>query len=106
MKAPIRYSGFYDVPLAFVVQHQGTYLLFRRDFDDDLDDYPDAYEVYALAGISDKMAEIPWTHLAEFTGERLGQVSVRDVQFDATKRREMDTAILDSLAAPREAVTV
>lgn len=106
MKASIRYSGFYDVPRAFAVQHHGACLLFQRDFDDELDDSPDHYEVYPLPDVSGSRAERRWAYLPELAAKRLGQVPVRDVLFDAAKRREIDTAILDTLAAPREAVTV
>jgi len=103
-KAKIIYRGFYDLPLAFVVRHTGRQLLFWRDFDDDLDDYPETYKVFFLPHLSEEKLTGSWKRLPERATDFLGEVPVRDVQFDSTRRREIDTGVLDALLRSREAV--
>lgn len=103
-KAKIIYRGFYDLPLAFVVSHNGRQLLFWRDFDDDLDEYPETYQVYLLPCLSDEELTGSWERLPERAINFLGEVPVGDVQFDSTRRREIDTAVLDALLPAREVV--
>lgn len=102
--AKLRYQGFYDVPRSFVVKHGGRQILFDCVFDDDLDDYPETYQVYLLPSLSDEELTGSWERLPERATEFLGEVPVGDVQFDSTRRREIDTAVLDALLPAREVV--
>ena len=97
-KAGIIYSGFYDVPLAFVVWHGGRQYLFLRLFDDEHDDYPDAYRVFSIPGLPDEVIKSSWLSLESMTTAFLGEVAVRDVKFDPSKRKEIETGVLDQLA--------
>jgi hypothetical protein len=102
--APIRYMGFWDVPRIFLVRHQGYQFLFDCPFDDELDDYAEAYQVYLMPEIPDEELPRDWTTLRGRAIRRLGEIPVSKVQFDPTKRRQIDTAVLDALtphAAPR-----
>ena len=46
---PIYYSGFWDVPHAFLTVYEDKLYYFRRGyFDDGLDDYPPNYQVYLV----------------------------------------------------------
>jgi hypothetical protein len=93
----IRYRGFHDVPRIFIVSHQGQSYLFSSPFDDELDDYPDAYRVYLLPQLTDEQLDTDWEKLHSKSLRLLGDVPVREVEFDATRRREVNTAIIDNL---------
>jgi hypothetical protein len=100
--APIRYMGFWDVPLNFLVPYNGQWFLFDCPFDDDLDDYAENYQVYLMPEIPDQELPKDWTTLPGRAIRRLGKVPVASVKFDPTKRRQIDTAVLDALT-PRPA---
>ncbi len=104
LASEIIYCGFYDYPLAFVVRHRNALLLFWREFDDALDDYSDTYEVFLLPDFADEEVKVMrvWDGLPERATRRLGEVPVKDIVFDPTRRREIGTAVLDALMS-REA---
>ena len=85
------------MPEAFVVSHCGTQFLFLREFDDDLDDYPDAYRVFVLPNLSEDAVKQSWLHLEQHAIKALGEIPVKDVEFDPSKRREINTKLLDDL---------
>lgn len=88
--SPIRYFSFWDVPRTFItVDSVGTYLL-QCEFDDQLDDYPEFYEVFAMPTLGYKMLSSLWSDLSCQALGRLGQVRVCEVRFDASRRREVD----------------
>jgi hypothetical protein len=97
-KAKIIYSGFYDVPLAFAVWHSGRQFLFLRDFDDVIEDYPDTYRVFSLPGLPDAVIKDSWQRIEGLATGFLGEVPVREVKFDESMRKEIDTDVLDRVA--------
>ena len=97
--AKILYAGFYDHPLGFTVRHQGALYLFWRDFSDDLDEYEDTYRVYAMPPMTDQDIQSSWLKLNEAATALLGEVPVKSVVFDETRRREIETAVLERLLA-------
>ena len=106
-KLPIRYSGFWDFPLAFTVRWKERLYLFFREFDDARDDYEEEYRVSLLPPWTDEEIEASWGRQIETqAADCLGAVAVKDVSFDSTHRREIDAAIFQTLAAPRKAVGV
>lgn len=100
-KAGIIYSGFYDVPLAFVVRHGGRQYLFWREFDDALDAYPDAYRVFSLPGLSDEAIKSSWLRIGSLATAFLGEVPVAEVKFDPTRRKEIESGVLEKVAGMR-----
>jgi hypothetical protein len=93
--AEIVYRGFDDVPRIFIATHHERSCLFSCPFDEALDDYPDAYQVYLLPTVGDPKGN--WEELHRQAVAFLGEVPVKDVHFDATQRRAIDTAVLDEL---------
>ncbi len=92
---PITYSGFYDVPLAFVVHYRTNAYLFRRgQFDDAADDYPESYFVYRITPRVESEVLKDW-NMNDLETEELGQISVHEVVFDPTKRRAISDAIFE-----------
>ncbi|MES2572869.1 MAG: hypothetical protein V4710_22790 [Verrucomicrobiota bacterium] len=92
--SPIRYYDFWDVPRAFIAADAvGTYLLDGR-FDEQLDDFPDFYEVFAMPPLAEQALACSWVDLLSRALSPLGRVRVRDVRFDPSRRKQVD---LDSL---------
>ena len=100
-RVEIIYSGLYDVPLAFVVRHDGRQYLFLREFDDALDDYPDTYRVFSLPGLPDEVIKSSWLRVESLATEFLGKVPIAEVKFDPTKRKEIETEVIDKVAGVR-----
>ena len=96
-KASIIYSGFYDVPLAFVVWHGEKQFLFLRDFDEALDDYPSFYRVFTLPSLSDEEVKNSWVQIETLTDSFLGEIPVAEINFDSTKRKEIILKPLENL---------
>jgi hypothetical protein len=82
---PIEYGEFYDVPRLFWIARTDDALLFDCPFSDDLDDYPNHYDVYALPPDDLPRRGEPWT-LSE-RARSLGRVPVGEVRFDESRRR-------------------
>jgi hypothetical protein len=95
--APIRYMGFWDVPLNFLVAHDGQSILFDCPFDEDIEDYAETYQVYLMPEISVEELPKDWTTLPSRAIRRLGEVPVASVQFDPTKRRQINTEVFANL---------
>ena len=104
MRLPIVYREFYDVPRAFLVRDpERSWLLFDGGFDDEADEYPDSYEVYALAPEVAEAAGRPgasWDGLRNRATRRLGSVPVDAVRFDPTRRAWVEA---ESLRVPAKA---
>ena len=97
--ATIQYRDFYDIPRIFITNYHGQLYLFDGPFDDELDDYPDRYQVYQLPALTEAELAGSWEHLPERATHLLGTVSVSEVQFDPTKRACINTTILSKLLA-------
>ena len=93
-QARIVYSGFWDVPLAFVVWHEGKQFLFLREFDEIIDDYPDEYRVFLLPDIPEHEIKRHWATIENLATKYLGVVPIKDVNFDQSMREKIDTDVL------------
>lgn len=83
----MKYRDFWDVPRSVAVEYHDRLLLFDCPFDDELDDYPDAYTVYSLdPSSSDKLNEASWECLPSL-GKRMGTVSLTSLEFDESRRQ-------------------
>lgn len=93
---PFIYRGFYDVPRMIIARYEGFRLLLDCRFDDDLDEYPDAYRVFVIPDISDAELAVPisWLGLDKKATAYLGTVAVKDIVFDETFRKEADISIV------------
>jgi hypothetical protein len=96
---PIKYRGFWDVPRIFLTRYKGQLFLFDCAFDEQLEDYPDTYEVFLLPDIRDDEWPQDWTTLQAKAIRSLGSVPVSRIQFDATKRQSIETSILEEITA-------
>ncbi|MGL6094295.1 MAG: hypothetical protein ACRC7O_00655 [Fimbriiglobus sp.] len=93
--AAIDYRDFWDLPRIFFVSDGGQTYLFDCAFSDDLDDYPDDYEIYLMPPLSDADLTGSWAGLYQKATAELGRVPVSRVRFDPTKQQFIDAAVLD-----------
>lgn len=95
--AEIMYGEFWDVPRLFVTTYRGKQFLFYCPFEEEIDDWSEDYRVYLLSNIPDAVVKASWGAATANAIGNLGRVPVKSVKFDHTKRREIDTAVLDEL---------
>lgn len=96
-KARFAYREFYDVPRMMILTHRGLKLLLDCKFDESLDEYPTAYKVYILPKEIDEHALRSWEALPGKATNYLGDIPAEQVIFDASKRVEIDTGVIDGL---------
>ncbi len=96
---PIVYREFYDVPRAIIVSDGSCNYLFTSSFDEALDEYRENYEIYEMPNLTDEEMKGSWLKFEGKAVRHLGCVPVKEVCFDATKRREIDLNILGLLSA-------
>lgn len=99
---PIRYREFYDIPRSFVISYDKCAYLFACEFDDALDEYPDAYQIYRIEPEHlSRVDQDSWTQLAD-AGTRIGVIPTRAVRFDSTRRKAVEASIVEFLADLQE----
>lgn len=95
---PFRYREFYDVPRAIILRYKGKLLLLDSLFDDKLDDYPESYSVYELPdSVESSLGKGPWLFLENAKLACVGQIPVKAVPFDSTRRKALDPSVLDKI---------
>src|SRR5438105_2707615 len=95
---PFIYREFYDVPRMIVLTYRDKQLLLESRFDEDADDYPNAYQVLLLPGLRPDELAGSWDALADRAVRNLGSIAVKDLVFDPTRRRALDARSLDRFA--------
>ena len=96
--APIRYRDFYDFPRMFVVEYGNRVYLFDCPFDDELDEYGGDYAIYVMPFDTPVPDSGSWEMLRH-CGDLLGRVPTGAVTFDETRRRAIDSRVIDLLRA-------
>jgi hypothetical protein len=95
---PFQYGGFWDVPRYILVQYGEKLLYLQSPFNDDLDEYPDFYSVYAVPdGIREAVLSGDWTLLDRSPLPLVGQIPISAVTFDSTKRERLDPSCLKTI---------
>ena len=94
---PIAYREFYDVPRAIIISDESRNYLLTSLFVEALDEYRDNYDIYEMPKLSDEEVKGPWLKFEQRAIRHLGHVPVKEVSFDASKRREIDLNILELL---------
>jgi hypothetical protein len=77
----------------------GRHLLLECGFDDRAEEYADHYEVYRLPD-DFVPPEGSWESLVIPATKRLGSISVREVEFDVTRRRFVRRESIGRFAGP------
>jgi hypothetical protein len=96
-ESEIIYRDFWDVPRIFIVRHHGRQYLFDCRFDESAEDFEAAYRVYTLPDLPESEVSGSWEGLAERAESYLGEVPIESVIFDPSRRRTIDTRIIDEL---------
>jgi hypothetical protein len=91
---PIRYRDFYDVPRIFLVQTGDALYLFDCRFDAAKDDYEETYEIFLMPGLQDQDLIESWEGLSARAKKSLGKVNVSEVEFDPSRRKQINLEIL------------
>jgi hypothetical protein len=94
---PFKYADFYDVPRLIMLRYQNLLFLLASYFDEEKDDWEENYSIDLLPSwVEQKIAALSWKVLeGDIGARRLGEISVKDVVFDHTKRQALDAAFLD-----------
>ena len=92
---PFRYGGFWDVPRGILLRYCGKVLYLQSPFDDERDEYPDAYSVYLVPdAIGETVLSGDWKPLEQAALSFLGKIPISEVTFDSTKRKSLDFSCL------------
>jgi hypothetical protein len=92
---PIRYRGFWDIPRMIAVEYGEWVYLLDCPFDDALDDYPQSFDVYRLSrDLTARFDEPSWVDLPRL-GEKIGQLSVDDIELDPSARAGVNASFLE-----------
>lgn len=102
-QADIEYRDFYDVPRIFLVSHGESQFLFECRFDNNLDDYADAYKVFLMPPRQHLDLAGSWEHLSESATKFLGELPVEAIRFDETRRNTIDTQVIEELLKKKAA---
>ena len=93
----ITYRDFYDVPRMLIVNHRGLKLLLDSPFDQLKDEYSPVYQVYLLPNELNEQSLVSWVTLPQMATRRIGEIPVDRLEFDPTRRVDIDTGAIDSL---------
>lgn len=115
----IQYREFYDIPRNFFVRYKSKLFLFTCIFNDEIDDYPDTYELYLMPEMTDLEIYLEsWIGIESKAVKKLGKIPVTSVQFGESKQntgfgksmvegafkqsisKELDEAVLDPFFNP------
>ncbi|MCI0683268.1 MAG: hypothetical protein L0Y71_14290 [Gemmataceae bacterium] len=93
----IQYRDYRDFPRIFLVRHRDRLFLFDCPFDEGTEDFSDVYHVYALPELTEADWDGSWESLADKAIESLAVIPISHVGFDPSKRRSIQTDLLDDL---------
>ncbi|HEY2852439.1 MAG TPA: hypothetical protein VGJ18_06305 [Gemmatimonadaceae bacterium] len=94
----IVYRDFYDVPRAFIVERNAELYFFDCPFSDELDDYPQAFNIYRLPEESREGLDTQsWAGL-QARGEFVGTIPIKLVEFDNSKRESIRSSTFANIS--------
>ena len=95
---PFKYVDFYDVPRLILLKYRDRLFLLASYFDEEKDDYEDNYSIDILPSlVEQRILESSRKVLEEEIEGRLhlGEIHVKDVVFDRTRRQMLDSTFLN-----------
>jgi hypothetical protein len=96
----IKYFSFWDVPRTFAFERGGKVYVLTSEFDDDLDDYPDDYEIFVVSGIENLSVVSDWQSIEPLPKTPVGRAPVGSVRFDESLRKYVDGSFMDTIRRP------
>jgi hypothetical protein len=97
VKVPFLYREFYDVPRMIILWRGNLRILLESAFDTEADEYSDTYKVFVLPNISEEDLKGSWEALASTTTGLLGEIPLNGLDFDLSRRKELDPILIDNL---------
>lgn len=97
MRVPFIYREFYDFPRMIILRRGDLRILLESAFDTEADEYSRTYKVFVLPNISEEDLNGSWEPLASTATSFLGEIPVNDLDFDPSRRQEMDPVLIDNL---------
>lgn len=94
---PFIYREFYDVPRIIILRRGNLQILLESAFDAEADEYSDNYKVFVLPNISDEDLKGSWETLASRATGLLGEIRVSDLDFDPSRRNDINPVLIDNL---------
>jgi hypothetical protein len=70
------------------------------EFDNNLDEYPDDYEVFLVSGIGNLSVVSDGKSIELLLKTSVGKVPVASIRFDKTLRKYVDSSFLDTIPPP------
>jgi hypothetical protein len=74
----------------FLVSKDNFFFLFDCKFDDDKEDYADTYQIFVMPNLGEEEMSGSWSQLSEKAIKYAGEVSVKSVKFDESRRLFID----------------
>jgi hypothetical protein len=97
---PFVYVEFHDVPRTIALRYKGGMLLLQSAFDEKADEYEEDYSVYRVPQSAEEaLARGSWKFIEEPGLSHLGEIPIRAVQFDSSRRKSLDAGVLDEIIA-------
>ena len=90
VKHAIKYFSFWDVPRTFAFERGSKVYVLTSEFDDDLDEYSDNYEVLVVSGIRDLSSVSDWKSIERLPKTRVGSILVSSVRFEGSRPKYVD----------------
>jgi hypothetical protein len=97
-----KYSGFWDQPRTFYTLDGEQSFLFDCQFDEQLDDYPESYNVYLIPRPDPSNLPALWIELEQKKLRLLGTVKIPFSAFDPSRRKQVDLDILKQLVPAQD----
>jgi hypothetical protein len=91
---PICYREFWDVPRIFLTQFRDRTYLFDCPLDENIEDFPETYQVYEMPDLSNEVLHGTWESLSTLAVRWVGEVPISSVSFDPTKRNSISSKAL------------
>jgi hypothetical protein len=91
------YREFHDVPRMILTSLNDQAYLLDSPFDEARDDYSPAYTIYEMPPLSTLDLSGSWEGLEKLALSVVGTCPVAHVDFDATRRAQIDLGMLHSL---------
>lgn len=97
---PITYRDFWDVPRIFFASRDGQLYLFDCQFDESVEDYPNAYQVFQMPPLTDADYAASWAGLWHRAIRKIGDIPLPAVRFDPTRRKAVGAEVFDLIPQP------
>lgn len=95
---PFKYGNFYDVPRLIVLKYKGHAIMLGSYFNENKDEYEDSYSIYLLpSSIKEEISKSLYE--GNVNAKLIGNVPIKSVVFDTTKRNALNPEFLDEYLA-------